>query len=168
MSLRQNLRDDPKATLFAAMGNTRTGMLGVEGSGQHLQPMTHYPDAEKGEIWFLSSRQTDLVRAIGQGARAHFVFTNEDHDLHACMAGAIVQLYDDAKIDEIWSPVAAAWFPEGRQDPDLIALRLTLQEASVWASTESSVRFGIEILRSNLSEEHQPDVGDHIIVEFNT
>ena len=113
MTLRQDLRDNPKATLFAAMGDTRTGMLGIEGSGQHLQPMTHYPDPEKGEIWFLSSRQTDLVRAIGQGARAHFVFINEDHDLHACMAGAIVQAYDDAKIDEIWSPVAVSNRPDG-------------------------------------------------------
>lgn len=167
MSLRQSLRDDPRTTLFDQIDATSTSMLGIEGSTRPPQPMTHHLTRDTAELWFLTSRQADLVRDVGLGARGVVVFVNDDHSLHAALTGAIVQSADAGHIDAIWSPAAAAWFPGGRDDPDLIALRLTLQDAQVWVSSRSSLRTGMELLRSALDSDHEPDLSTHMLLEFN-
>lgn len=140
-------------------------MLGVIGSGQHLQPMSPYPDRDAGIVWFITSRQTDLARAVGLGATAHFAFTGKNDDYYACMRGPIAQVEDEAKIDEIWNAVAAAWFEEGREDHDVCLLRLTLSDASVWATSNNPITFGFEIARANMSHD-RAHLGAHRTIEW--
>ena len=49
---------DARAQFWSRMAQSRVSMLWVEGSGQHPQPMTHYADAEAGDIWFITSSET--------------------------------------------------------------------------------------------------------------
>lgn len=156
---------DAKAQLFDQLGQVKAGMLGVEGSGQHLQPMTPHVERDTGIIWFLTSRDTDLVKATGMGATAHFTFIGKDHDYYACMSGALSQEEDEDKIDEIWSAVAAAWFDGGREDHAVTLLKFTLREAAIWSSSSNPLKFAFEIARANVSED-TPDLGTHKIVRW--
>lgn len=166
MSLRTELRKEPRQTLFDVLDEVRAGMLGVVGTDQHMQPMTHFPDADGAELWFVTSVNTDLVRAIGQGARAHYCVIGKDQDFHACLSGTIVQSQDRAKLESLWSPAVGAWFQGGIDDPAVCLLRMTLQDAALWASSDSIVAYGVEMLRANLSADHAPDLGDHVVVTF--
>ena len=166
MSHLSETRKDPRAALFHAMDQVTAGMLGVAGSGQHMQPMTHYPDPDRAEIWFVTSRDTDLAQAVGAGATAHYCIIGKGQDFHACLKGRLEIVEDRAKLDDLWSRVTAAWFPQGRDDPRVCLLRLRLEDGEVWASTRSGVVFGLEILRANLSEEHVPDLGEKTAVDF--
>jgi general stress protein 26 len=78
----------------------------------------------------------------------------------------MVQSQDTDKLDELWSPIAAAWFEAGRDDPKVTLLQLTLLEAAVWATTDSMLVVGIEMVRANISPEHMPDIGEHAVVQF--
>ncbi len=166
MSIRKEIEHDPRHALIEKMDDVRVGMLGVEGSSQHMQPMTHFTDWDTNTLYFITSSDTDLVRAVGLGGRAHYCVVGKDQDFHACLAGTLEQVEDQAKLDELWSPVAGAWFEKGREDPKVTLLRLTLADASVWGSTESSLRFGFEIARANMDEDHLPDVGVHKTFRF--
>jgi len=159
-------RIESRETLFSMLDDVRAGMLGIAGSGQHFQPMTHYADPESAELWFITSKQTDLVRAVGMGNTAHFTVTGTDQRAWSCMSGPITQSDNTAKLDEIWSAVAAAWFDKGRDDPDICLLHMPLREAALWTSTGNPLVFGLEIARANMSEEHKPDIGDHTIIDF--
>lgn len=166
MTMRDTLRETPQKAVYAALADLRAGMLGVEGSGQHMQPMTHFVDEAAGEIWFITSASSDLVRAVGLGGQAHYCIITPDQTTHACLMGPLEQVSSREKLDEIWSPAVAAWFKEGKDDPEICLLRLTLNTAAVWASTSSAVVFAVEMARSAMSESHLPDVGDHRIVTF--
>ena len=166
MNKLNDLETEARRALFDTMEEVRSGMLGVVGSDRHLQPMTHFPDRDLAEVWFITSKNTDLVRAVGQGARANYCLSSGEGIFFACLTGTIEQSADSAKLDELWSPVAAAWFEEGRDDPDVSLLKLTLLDAGVWASTDSAAVFGMEIARANLQSSHQPDVGRHTVVRF--
>ncbi|SPH23479.1 hypothetical protein DEA8626_02542 [Defluviimonas aquaemixtae] len=166
MGNRSELHENPRAKLFAHLGEVRAGMLGVEGSGQHMQPMTHFTDPDRAELWFLTGIETDLVRAVGQGARAHFCFVGKDQDFYACLSGLLEQVEDREKLTEIWSPLASAWFPKGIDDPEVCLLRMTLHEAALWTVTGSALVFGFNVLRANLSEDREPDLGDHVVIRF--
>ncbi len=166
MNKRSELNADPRKTLFDFMDNLRTGMLGVVNSDQHMQPMTHFLDRENAEVWFITSKNTDLVRAVGLGARADYCLSSPEADFYACLSGTLEQSANREKLDEIWSAVTSAWFDEGREDPDVCLLKFTLLDAGVWATTDSSVVFGLEIARANIQSSHQPDLGEHTVVRF--
>ncbi|WP_108484525.1 pyridoxamine 5'-phosphate oxidase family protein [Oceaniglobus ichthyenteri] len=159
---------EARDTLFEMMDDVRAGMLGVSESGQHMQPMTHFFDRDTATLWFITSKQTDLVRAVGMGATAHFTVTGEDHKAWTCMSGPISQSADRAKLDELWSVVSAAWFDEGREDPDVCLLQMPLREAALWTATGNPLMFGMEIAKANMTEDKKPDIGDHVIINFQT
>ncbi len=157
---------DGKAQLWSELDETRTGLLGIDGAGQHMQPMSHFADPAGSAIWFVTSLATDLVRAVGLGNTAEYTVTGNDQTFWASIRGPIEQSEDRAKLDEVWSPVSAAWFAQGREDPDVCLLKLTPNAAAMWASKGGAVNFGIEIARANMLAEHQPDVGEHVVVNF--
>ncbi|AXQ93805.1 pyridoxamine 5'-phosphate oxidase family protein [Cereibacter azotoformans] len=155
---------DPKAAFWKEVGKLRAGMLGIEGSGQHMQPMSHHCDETGGRIWFLTKRSTDLFKAVGPTSKAHFCIISPDQDFHACASGPVADEMDRAKLDEMWNPVVGAWF-EGKDDPDLVMLSVRLQSAAIWASTGSAARFAYEIAKANVTD-HDPDVGVHNVATF--
>ncbi len=166
MNMVDKVRADARAALFDVLDNQSVGMLGAARSEQALQPMTHSADRDTAELWFITSKQTDLVGAVGLGAPALYCVTAPGGDFFTCLTGTLEQSEDEAKLDEIWSTAAAAWFGEGREDHDIALLRLTVQEAAIWTATDSSFVFGLEIARASLSSEHKPDIGGHVVIRF--
>jgi general stress protein 26 len=166
MSIQDDVAADPRGALFDVLDAVRAGMLGLTGGGDGLQPMTHFPDAEAGLIWFISSTDTALVQSLGMGEDAEYVVISDAHDVHASLRGKLYQLHDDAKLDALWSPVVAAWFEGSREDPRVALLRFDPEVATVWASSTSSLKFGFEIIRATLDPDHQPDIGVKATVRF--
>ena len=165
MSDLEMARNDPEALLWRELEKLHAGMLGVEGSGQHLQPMAHHVDRGERCLWFLTKRDTDLVQALHPGARAHFAVISKAQDFHACLAGPLTVEGDRAKLDQIWNPVSGAWFQGGKDDPDLVMLALRPSSAAIWASTASTLAFAWEIAKANATDA-MPDVGVRNEVEF--
>jgi len=152
--------------LFDALEDEKVGMLGVTGTRDHLQPMTHFFDRENGCLWFISSNRTDLVGHLAGGARdAHFTVTSGKGQLYACMSGPLAVADDPEKLDELWSPMASMWFDGGKDDPDVVLLRMPLHEAAVWLNEAGTLRFGIEMVRGAMSD-HDPEVGEHGVVDL--
>ncbi len=166
MRLQDTVATDPRGAVFDALDAVRAGMLGLTAGGDGLQPMTHFPDRASGTIWFISSTDTALVQSLGMGEDADYVVISEDHDLHASLRGKLYHLHDAAKLDALWSPVIAAWFEGGRQDPRVALLRFDPEVADVWASSTSTLKFGFEIIRATLDPGHQPDIGVKATVRF--
>lgn len=160
------ITEDPREALKDGLEKVRAGMLGVQGSAQHMQPMTHFADWPQNRLWFLTSKDTDLVRSLTPGARAHFCVMDEKHGFDACLAGHLTEDLNRAKLEEYWSPVAAAWFKGGKEDPMLTMLRLDLVDAALWGSTGNPVKFGFEVLKANLSKDETPDLGVHRVLTF--
>jgi general stress protein 26 len=152
-------REAPERQLWEEIGKIHAGMLGIEGSHMHFQPMAPHVDTKTSTIWFFTKTDTDLVRHVGNGAMAHFCVVGKDHDYHACLAGRMEVRKDKAKIDEFWSAMTAAWYEGGKDDPLLTLLALRVEDAEIWASTDSKLKFGWEIAKANLNDEKMPDVG---------
>ncbi|MCB2116995.1 MAG: pyridoxamine 5'-phosphate oxidase family protein [Rhodobacteraceae bacterium] len=163
---RTPIGEDPRRALFEALGAVRAGMLGIEGAAQHMQPMTHFPDAESGTLWFITSVKTDLARVVGIGRRARYAVIGMDHAFHASLEGAITQSDDRAKLEELWSSPVAAWFEGGIDDPDVCLLRFLPHEAALWETKVGALGFGLEMVHANLVPGHKPDLGDHVIVRL--
>jgi len=152
-------RKDPAHQLWKQIGDIHAGMLGIDGGGMHMQPMAPFADPTTNTIWFYTKDDTHIARAAKPGARAHFCVVGKDHDYHACLAGSIELRADPAKIDEYWSSIVAAWYKGGKKDPHLTMLALHVDDAEIWVSTDSTLKFGWEIAKANISDETEPEVG---------
>ena len=62
-------------------------------------------------------------------------------------------------------PPAAAYFPGGKDDPELTMLRLDLSDAEIWHSEAGPVRFAYEVAKANLTKT-VPDMGSKTEVKF--
>jgi general stress protein 26 len=153
-------KSDPLQQLWDVLGDVHAGMLGVEDSGQHMQPMAPFIEKETNSIWFFTRTDSDLINAARTGNRAHFCVISKDHDYHACLAGAIDEVKSREHIDKYWSAPVAAWFEGGKDDPSLTMLQLKLDNVAIWASTNSTLKFGWEIAKANLTGK-EPDLGYH-------
>lgn len=97
----------------------------------HSLPMTAQLDRDADHaFWFYTTRDNRLAK--GGDAMAQFVA--KGHDLFACIAGTLREETDAAVIDRYWSKQVEAWYPGGRNDPNLLMLRLDLKEAEIWTS----------------------------------
>lgn len=140
-----------------------TGMLGLTGSGRHFQPMTAFVEREAGQLWFFARKDSELAQDIGEGGSAMFVFQTDQ--LQACIGGGLSPSFDRERIDRYWNPVVAAWYPQGKDDPQLALLRMDCVDAEVWLSKDGLVKFAWEIAAANLKH-HAPDLGDRTHLDF--
>jgi hypothetical protein len=56
--------------------------------------------------------------------------------------------------------MSKAWFPEGKDDPNLVVLKVTTDEAAYWDSTSSKMVVFFSMIKAVLTGT-TPEGGDH-------
>jgi general stress protein 26 len=127
-------RDELKKDLWKKMTDSPFVMIGLTGSGEHSEPMTVQLDKDQVDtLWFFIGKDNRL--AGGGDAMAQFV--SKGHDFFACMSGTARIDNDRGMIDKLWSNQAEAWFPGGKNDPNLGLLRFDIADAELWETDMS-------------------------------
>jgi general stress protein 26 len=133
---------------WKALRSDRTLMIGLRGlQSGHAQPMTvlFEDDQSQGPLYIFTANDTDLARALGDGAGVIANFSSKGHDLFASMNGQLEPYNDRAVIDRLWNPYVAAWFEGGKSDPKLQLLRFEPVDAQVWLN-DHSLLAGVKLL----------------------
>jgi general stress protein 26 len=134
-----------EAKLWKALESDRTVMLGIDGlEGGHTRPMTALVEDGRGPLWFFAGKPNPLAELSDGGRAAIAAFSAKGHDLFASISGTLHVDNDRAVIDRLWNPFIAAWF-EGKDDPNLVLLRLDADKAEVWLN-ENNLLAGIKLL----------------------
>jgi general stress protein 26 len=153
-----------EASFWKSLKGDRVGMLALTGVEEgHSQPMTaqvlHEEDV-LGPVWFFTSKETDLVKNMGDSHRAALHFSAKGHDLFASMHGDLSIDNDRATIDKLWNRFVAAWFEGGKDDPKLQLVRLDPDRAQVWLNENSAVAAVKLLLGRDPKQEYQGKVAD--------
>lgn len=132
---------------WKALRSDMTVMLGLtDVEDGHSRPMTaQFEEEEGGPIWFFTAKNTDLVKALGEGRRGILHFASKGHDLFATVHGEITPDNDRATIDRLWNRFVAAWYEGGKDDPYLQLIRFEPEMAQVWLN-EHSLLAGVKLL----------------------
>jgi len=153
-----------ESKLWKAIKDDRTVMLGLAGvEDGHSQPMTAqilHDEDERGPIWFFTSKDSDLVKALSESHRAIVHFSAKGHDLFASLHGELTAYNDRQIIDQLWNPFIAAWYEGGKDDPKLQLLRLDPEHAQVWLN-ENNLWAAVKLLMGrDPKQEYKDKVGD--------
>ncbi|GAA5176991.1 hypothetical protein GCM10023342_23850 [Modicisalibacter zincidurans] len=68
---------------------------------------------------------------------------------------------DRALIDKYWNPFVAAWFADGKDDPDLTLMEIKVAFGEHWKARESKVFQLYEVAKANVKKGSQPDMGEN-------
>jgi len=120
----------------------RTAMMTtVDDQGNLVsRPMAALQMDEDGTIWFFTKRTSPKVDQIDNNQhRVNLSFSDVSDANYVSISGTADELDDRAKIDELWNPQAKAWFPKGKDDPELILLKVHTQMAEYWDSSDSTM-----------------------------
>lgn len=121
---------DLKQKFWKAMTDSACVMLQLDADPHTAAPMTAQLDKNADSaIWFFTRRHN---RFAEMGA-ATATFASRGHDVFARFHGVLSEETSRERLDRQWSHFVAAWFPGGKDDPDLLMLRMDLGDASIWS-----------------------------------
>jgi len=108
-------------------------MAGLIGKG-HSEPLTVQLDKDQVDTLFFFVGKDNRMAG---GGPAMVQFVSKGQDYFACLAGRATIDNDRAMVDKLWSRAAEAWFPGGKDDPNLALLRFDIDDAELWEADMS-------------------------------
>jgi general stress protein 26 len=144
----------------------RIGMLTTQDPQGNLvsRPMAVMQLDEEGNLWFLTKEHSPKTDQIEQHYKVNVAFAHPDEASYVSVSGTAEELHDSAKVQEIWSPMAKPWFPEGKDDPSLSILKVHIESAEYWDSTSSRMVRFFEMARAALTGTTYKE-GENAVVE---
>ncbi|GGD62970.1 pyridoxamine 5'-phosphate oxidase family protein [Croceicoccus mobilis] len=104
-------------------------MLQLDNDPDSAAPMTAQLDKDANHaIWFFTSRDNHFAKM----GLATVTFSSKGHDIFARFHGMLTEETSKERLDKEWSNAVEAWFPGGKDDPNLLMLRMDLGKASIW------------------------------------
>lgn len=154
------MTDDIKHLFWTALADSPNVLIGLHGRNEHSVPMRAQLDKDgHGAFWFFTS----LDNRLAPGGRAMAQFAAKDHDLFACIDGTLTRETDGAVLDRLWNNAVAAWYPDGKEDTNLLLLRFDLNDAEVWTADVGVV--GLFKMATGLTIKPR-EFGDHGVVDL--
>ena len=106
------------------------------------RPMATMKTDDEGVLWFFSNKNSHKMDELEQDHDVQLFYSHPGKDSFLTVYGTANVLYDRAKIEELWNPWVKAWFPEGKDDPNIAIIRVEPQEAYYWDNeTNKMVEF---------------------------
>ena len=114
----------------------------------HSRPMSTQRVEFDGDLWFFTRASAPKVGEIEGEHQVNVAYAKPEDQRYISVSGRAVVVRDRAKIEELWSPVLKAWFPEGPEDPDLALLKVSAERAEYWDSPASAVAHAISFVKA--------------------
>lgn len=125
------------------------------------RPMTSQQLDEQGNFWFFTSDVTGFVRHLTDHPNVNVSFSDLEDSLFVSIAGRAELTRDQAKIDELWSPLVSAWFDGGKEDPHLSLIKVHIDTAEYWDIHSSKMTQLYALAKSALTGKPPRDLGEH-------
>ncbi|WP_281237795.1 MULTISPECIES: pyridoxamine 5'-phosphate oxidase family protein [Flavobacterium] len=103
------------------------------------RPMAVQDIDDEGNLWFISSTDSDKNHEIQQDNQVQLFFSNISSSQYLSVYGHATIFRDQQKIDELWSPIAKAWFEEGKKDPKVSVIKVTPADSYYWDTKNSKI-----------------------------
>jgi len=143
--------DEDRKKLVEALRRFDTLMVTTRATNGtiHARPMAVAEVDDVGEVWFVTAKQSDKVAEVESDDEA--LVTGQESGRYVSLSGELDVIHDPEKIAALWKPTWNVWFPEGKDDPSAVLLRLRPTVGEFWLSGGlKGVRYVFEAARALL------------------
>jgi general stress protein 26 len=132
----------------------------------HSRPMSANGEIDpNGDLWFFTGVSSHKVSEIGKSPKVNVSFADPENQHYISITGKAQLVRDRNKIEELWKPEFKMWFPEGKDDPEIALLRISLEKAEYWDSPSSTIGYALSFVSSLVTGE-EADYGENKKVDF--
>jgi general stress protein 26 len=120
----------------------RVAMLTTQDDDGTLRSRPMETQSEKefdGTLWFFTPFSSHKVDEVERQHQVNLSYADADKNTFVSVSGLASVSRDRAKIDELWSPALKAWFPKGKDDPDVALLKVDVSKAEYWDAPSSTL-----------------------------
>ena len=105
----------------------------------HSRPMSTAQVDEEGNAWFFTNEFSEKINEISRDNMVNLIYSDPAKNIYVNVKGACTMIIDRKKMEELWSPVLKAWFPEGLDDPKLCLVKVITEDAYFWNNKSSKM-----------------------------
>lgn len=122
-------------TLAKLMKKIDIAMLATVGRGGYLvsRPLSTQTVEFDGErIWFMTEADSPKVAEIRRNPKVNVAYASKDANTYISAAGDARVRRDQALIDSFWNDAMKAFFPNGKDDPNLTLIEVQVRTIEYW------------------------------------
>jgi general stress protein 26 len=134
------------------------------GKRQRSRPMTAFPNRDEHALYFLTEEDSDMVKQARDFPAVSAAFAEVSGNKYLVVSGQATVENDRAKIKELWSPFAKAFW-KSPDDPAIRVVTLTPEDAELWDSPNRLVATAI-MLTAAATGNQKPKLGDKAHVDM--
>ena len=152
-----------KQYIWNLIKEIRTGMLVTkDDKSDDLggRPMSLVQDEYDGTLYFYTSKDSSKVFEVQEDREVCLTFAQPDDQIYVSLSGRARVNHDRELIDRYWSPFVAAWFPEGKEDPEITMLEIKVNSGEHWKTEKGKIGQLFEIAKANITDS-RPDMGEN-------
>ncbi len=136
MNFRNGNADELKTKFWKALAKSPFVFLQRDADPQTAVPMTAQLDEDADSaIWFFTSKKSDFAKL----GNATATYQGDDHGVFARFTGKLEIEEDQGRFEQFWNNFVKAWYEGGKNDPDILFLRMDLGEAEIWSGEMSAL-----------------------------
>ena len=105
-----------------------------------------------GSAWFLTALDSTKIGEIEADPIVNLAYVNARNGAYVSIEGRAHVSVDRARIASLWSDaIDALFFPAGKDDPNLAALRVDADTAEAWTSAPTAVGRAFDFVKATLT-----------------
>jgi general stress protein 26 len=125
------------------------------------RPMTIQRIDEPGALWFFASRSSPGTATLAQRPNVSVGVADPGNDLYVSMTGTARIVRDREVVRALWTPMAGAWFANGVDDPELVAIEVFVEHVEYWNVQESKMVQLFKLAKAAITGTPPAKLGEH-------
>ena len=113
-----------------------------------------------GDLVFFTAADSTKLDALLANPDVNLAYAHPARHLYVSVRGHACALVDRTAIDAYWSVMQNVFFPQGRDDPNLVVLRVRVRDAAYWEPAGNVFARALDFARGMLADEPS-DLGRH-------
>ena len=122
------------------------------------RPMRGAAEPEGNIVWFFTDQDSDKEEDVLRDPRACLTFADPRDQTYVSLSGRIVLIRDSDQIAAHWTVGAEAYYPNGKNDPNIMLMRFDAESGEYWDAPSSPIIMAIKFLQAKVSGE-RPELG---------
>ena len=148
----KNLSGSAAIDKLKELAENKTCLFCTYNNGEIVsRPMSTQEVEEDGTLWFMSNKESEKNMELQRDGRIHLMYADPAKSHYLTVTGYAEIVQDRNKIEQLWNPIAKAWFENGKDDPHISLIKIHPEEGHYWDTKNGKLISLIKIATAALT-----------------
>jgi len=106
-------------------------------------------------VWFFTEADSPKIAEIRRHPKVNLAYASKEKNTYVSLAGVASVNRDRALIEQFWSDAMKAFFPRGKNDPNLVLLEVEPRTVEYWDGPSSFIGKAISFLVARVTKKEE-------------